>query len=133
MPAKRYPDNPTMQRYYDIVTQLSYPGLRFVVKAGSVPMYYLRVECDEAADNVTGEKTKWNGRKWYLSPHMTDGEIVQTAFKALLTALEHEAREQFKFMGQAVFDPHYDIYKLVELRKTADAIKERTHDQANDS
>lgn len=57
------------------------------------------------------------GRKWLLSPWMTDAEIVQTAFKAVLTAVEHEAREQFRYKGAAIFGPHMDLDKLVELSK----------------
>jgi hypothetical protein len=60
-----------------------------------------------------------------ISTHMTPGELVQTAFKAVLTFLEHEARENFKYKGVSVFDPHYDIEKLVELRSRPDAIQER--------
>lgn len=50
-----------------------------------------------------------HGRKWLLSEHMTAGEIVQTAFKAVLTAEEHEAREKFLFRGSTIFSPHFDI------------------------
>jgi hypothetical protein len=62
--------------------------------------------------NVTGEDLKWWGRKWYISPHMTDSEIVQTIFLACKVAMEHELREQFKFEGQPVFDPHHDLSGL---------------------
>ena len=30
-------------------------------------------------------------------------------------AVEHEAREQFKYKGAAVFGPHFDIERLVTL------------------
>ena len=56
---------------------------------------------------------------------MVDGEIVQTAFKAVLTALEHEARENFTYRGHSIFDPHWDVEKLVELRAKDGAIKGR--------
>lgn len=56
----------------------------------------------------------WNGRKWYVSPYMTRSEIVQTALKAVLTAEEHEAREQFTYKGKAIFGPHLDVEKLVD-------------------
>jgi len=65
------------------------------------------------------------GRKWRLSPHMTDGELVQTAFLALTTWQEHERRELFTFLGASVFNPHFDIYKLVDFRRKADAVVER--------
>ena len=53
-------------------------------------------------------------RKWLLSPHMTEGEFVQTCLKAVLTAEEHEAREKFLYDGMAVFGPHIDLEALVD-------------------
>lgn len=87
---------------------------------------YLQIKCYGEC-NVTGEPMDWSGRKWTISVHMTDGEIVQTIFKACLTAIEHEIREKFKYRGVSIFDPHYDIEKLVELRRQPDSIKEREH------
>lgn len=88
--------------------------------------FYLQVRSFDAACNVSGQKISWSGRKWLISPHMTDAEIIQTALKAVLTAAEHEIREQFLYKGQPVFDPHYDIMKLVELRSAEDALSVRT-------
>lgn len=85
---------------------------------------FLQITCSGTC-NVTGEDMNWKGRKWWLSEHMTDGEIVQTALMACLAASEHEIREQFKYRGVSIFDPHYDIERLVELRKDPASIKER--------
>lgn len=69
--------------------------------------------CDATGDN-------WKGRKWYLSPHMIDAEVVMTAFKAVLTAEEHETREQFLYDGAAIFGPHLSLEALVaNAHKTA--------------
>lgn len=88
--------------------------------------WILRVGDPHGVDNTDASKPMpWRGRKWLLSEHMTDGEIVQTAFLATMTAMEHEVRELFTFQGQSVFDPHYDIHKLVALRALPDALKER--------
>jgi hypothetical protein len=86
---------------------------------------YLQVVDSSAVDNVTGQPCEWRGRKWLLSEHMTDGEVVQTCFLAMTTAMEHEMRELFTYQGRAIFDPHYDINKLVALRAQPDALKER--------
>lgn len=67
----------------------------------------------------------WFGRKWRLSPCMTDGEVVQTVFKAMLTFLEHELREKFTFDGVAVFGPHLDIHRLVEIAR--DTVERTPH------
>lgn len=79
--------------------------------------YYLRVHCPFGRCNVSGVATPWKGRKWRLSLHMTDAEVVWTAFKAILTALEHEAREQFKFDGVTVADSHVNIHRLVDFMR----------------
>lgn len=107
----------------DVIRRIECEGLSFDFGSASFP--YLCVSCDNGICNVTGQPLSWEGRKWPISEYMTDGEIVQTAFKALLTALEHEAREKFTYRGVSVFDPHYDIEKLVALRLQPDALKER--------
>jgi hypothetical protein len=56
-----------------------------------------------------------HGRKWLLSPEMTDGEVVQTAFKAVMCAIEHEVREEFTYKDAPIFGPHFDIETLVEI------------------
>ena len=52
-------------------------------------------------------------RKWYLSQHMTDGELVQTAFSAALQAEEHECREFFLYDGHRIMNPHLSLEALV--------------------
>lgn len=66
-----------------------------------------------------------HGRKWKLSRFMTKSEIVQTAFKAILTAEEHEVRERFRYRGAAIFGPHFDVDKLVGLAATPVALDAR--------
>jgi hypothetical protein len=58
---------------------------------------------------------------------MTRSELVQTAFKAVLTSIEHEAREQFTYKGARVFGPHFDIEALVSACRASqlDVRKER--------
>lgn len=56
-------------------------------------------------------------RKWLIAADSVRGQIVNTAFKAVLTVEEHEARERFTYRGEAVFHPHSDIEALVALRK----------------
>lgn len=97
------------------LAECSYPGFRFnLITKGDVIL--LQVECPGGRCNVSGNPAPWKGRKWYVSPHMTRSEIVQTAFKAVLTALEHEARESFKFRGVPVLDPHLDLDNAVLVR-----------------
>lgn len=78
--------------------------------------YQVRITCGPTVDNM------W----WRLSRHMTKGEVVQTVFKATLTAMEHEVRETFLYKGVSVLDPHYDIDQLVEFRKSPTSILGRS-------
>jgi hypothetical protein len=60
-------------------------------------------------------KTYQKGRKWTLSPYMTKSEVVQTAFKAIMTAEEHEIREKFTYRGKTIFGPHFNVDMLAEM------------------
>lgn len=57
---------------------------------------------------------EWRGRKWRVSAHSTEREVVGTAFAAVLAALEHEARESFKWCGITVFGPHIPLVALAD-------------------
>lgn len=122
--SKFHKEQDNIHHFSDVLTRVDYPKFYFVVGVVN-DSYYMQIECNDKC-NVSGADVRWKSRKWNLSVHMTDGEIVQTAFKAVLTALEHEAREKFTYRDVAIFDPHYDIEKLVELRKQPDSIKERS-------
>ena len=101
-----------------VVSQVHYKDWRFHVDAEALESGdyrpWLQVHF-HAADNgnpeVSGLAT---GRKWFLSPWMTESEVVGTAFKAVLTAEEHETREKFKWRERSVFGPHIDIESLWE-------------------
>jgi hypothetical protein len=103
-----------LKRFERILKEVVYPGFTFEVRLdGDRP--YMQIRCDEGLCNVTGKPLEWSGRKWFLSEHMTRSEVVQTAFLAAKTAVEHELREKFLYRGQAIFEPHYDVELLVDL------------------
>jgi hypothetical protein len=66
-------------------------------------------------DVYTGYPAVQSTRKWLIPPDATRSSIVQTAFKMCLTSYEHRVREGFKYKGQRVFGPHFDVEDLVEL------------------
>lgn len=69
-----------------------------------------------APDYTDGDKpTAWKSRKWYLSPFMTESEVVQTALAAALMAEEHEAREAFAYKGKRLFNPHISIEAMLSV------------------
>lgn len=68
--------------------------------------------------------TDWTSRKWFLSQHMGEGELVQTAFMAALTAEEHETREQFFYEQDRPFQPHVDFNAMRLASRTIEVRKE---------
>jgi len=56
-----------------------------------------------------------HGRKWHISRHTLENEVVQTALQAVLTALEQQALEDFRYIGRAVFHPHIDVRALLSV------------------
>ena len=85
--------------------RVSYKDWTIEVGQSTVGCYYLRVRFND------GGKI-WTGRRWLLSPEMTESEVIQTALKAVLAAEEHEARERFLYLGRPVFGPHIAVGAL---------------------
>ena len=102
-----------------VLDRIAFPGMQFECGLSSRKVW-LRVRCVEGRCTQTGEPYSWTGRKWLLSTYMTETEIVLTAFKALLTAYEHEARELFKVDGFAILDSHYSVNDMVRFARQAE-------------
>lgn len=113
----------SLKRLMELV---EFPNREYIVTE-SAERYYLQLKYF-AVDAVTGEERENFTRKWNLSGHMTDSEVMNTAFKATLTSMEHETREFFKYRGRAIYGPHFDIDKLWELCGSADALEVREED-----
>jgi hypothetical protein len=120
-----------MLRMNRILDRVEFPGLQF--RVGRVPHaekpegfdYFLQIVKPQAICTVTGMESEWKSRKWPLSVYMVDGEVVQTALKAVLTAFEHEIRENFKVDGTAPFQPHFDLDALVSFAKDPENTQKR--------
>lgn len=97
-----------------VIRQCIYPGYIFRLEVDGRGEAFLQAEYVEA-DTVTGDEGKQLTRRWFISPHMTKSEIVQTVFKCVLTSMEHRAREWFRWKGQPVFCPHFDVEALYEI------------------
>ncbi len=80
-----------------------------------VPYFQIKFQ---APCNMTGEMSTQSCRKWMLSLHMCDEEVVNTVYKAVEAAVMHEMREQFKWNDQPIYRPHVDIHILHELSST---------------
>lgn len=110
----------TLKRLQKIVANIEFDPWQFTVEEwqhkteGS--KLILRVGDPNGVDTFTGKPYPWKGRHWIISSHATENEVILTAFKAVITALEHEARESFTYKGVDLLNPHYDMGKLRRLR-----------------
>lgn len=103
----------TITEVRDILKHVSFPGYTFVA-AHNASGRYLQASYMEA-DIISGKMVEQKTRKWQLSEHMVKSEIVQTAFKCILTSAEHTVREHFKYRDERVYGPHFDVEALVDL------------------
>lgn len=102
-------------RYLDYVFEVIEDNLGWGDEYQETP--YLRASYIDR-DIVTGKSELQKTRKWRLSLHMTKSEFIQTAFKCAITSSEHRCREHFRYKGSAVFGPHYDVDRLLEVCKS---------------
>ena len=107
----------TLAEIATLVRAVQYPGLTFRVEDAGLKHAFIQVQF-VAPDVQTGLQQSWKGRKWYVSEHAIEAEVVQTCLKAVLTAIEHEAREQFMFRGVALFHPHISLDALMTAAAT---------------
>jgi hypothetical protein len=99
-----------------IASRVSYKGWQFHVEMREGPSWLqLRFHADGRIEHC---------RKWMLSSHMTESEFVQTCLKAVLSAEEHEARENFTYKGKKIFGPHINVNSLLEVADSVDVRSE---------
>ena len=100
-----------------VIEQVRYPGYNFGLHYGinddSVYLQASYWEPDVHAPDAPRKLQKT--RKWRLSGHMTDSELVFTCLKCVLTSMEHRTREWFTYKGERIASPHFDVEDLVRL------------------
>ncbi|AMV34552.1 hypothetical protein VN12_20680 [Pirellula sp. SH-Sr6A] len=101
----------TIESLKMVLKEVAFKDWKF--RVWQVGQSFLIQVCFEAIDSKTSIPDTQFGRKWFIDRYATKSEIVQTAFNAVLTALEHEAREDFKYRGARIFAPHFDVDSLV--------------------
>lgn len=69
----------------------------------------------EAPCSKSKDLLPWRGRKFYLSDHMLEQEVIFTAFLAFKLAVEHEVMEGFKVDGKVLVNPHVDYNLLLNI------------------
>lgn len=70
--------------------------------------FLLQVQYMEACTD-TGALEVQSARKWYISSHATETEVVDTAFAAVMRSMRHVVHEHFLYKGVRTMDPHLSI------------------------
>lgn len=101
-----------------IASRMEYPGHWFAVfeRDGNYLLQLRYYECDVD----TGAMTEQHARKWYVSAHATESEVVRTALLACLISAEHRVREHFLYDGRRLFGPHISVAALGEVAPRVD-------------
>jgi len=104
-------------RVVDIIENISYKqdyDILVDIDPVSGQRVFIQVKCYRK-DTVTGEWGYGKGGKLYLSPYMSDQEIVQNTFGLYKSYEEHECREFFMYKGKRIYGPHISLEALLEV------------------
>ena len=110
----RMSEKTTLEVLADWLGEVEFPDYTFRVERSSAGCLYLQADYLEA-DTITGNVETQFTRRWLLSPEMVKSEVVATAFKCVLTSMEHRTREWFLYKGKAIYQPHYDVDELAAV------------------
>ena len=79
-------------------------------------------------DHDTGEYGSGRTRKYYVSPFMSEGELVRTLLVSCLAYAEHEIREGFKYRDQTIYGPHIGLDGLLDAMNYPEDKRPHPHD-----
>lgn len=95
----------------EIINKVKFKDWEFYI-GGDDSRRYMQVRF-MAPDADTGKPEMQFCRKWFLSPYMTETEVVNTCLNAVQSAMQHEIREFFTYEDVRVYDPHTSIRALM--------------------
>lgn len=70
--------------------------------------FYLQLSFT-APDTETGIPGVQKGGKFYVSRYAAENEVIRTAHAAVISAVTHEANEEFRVDGVAIYHPHISL------------------------
>lgn len=75
-----------------------------------VQMEYMEPDVEKSGS----EPVKQSTRKWYISPYMTESEIVETCWAMVCRSQIHVASEHFTYKGRRAYSQHFDVNYRVD-------------------
>lgn len=108
--------NQRLHEILAILKECEFPGYWILARAGENNNCYLYAQYWEQDSRYQdGGEELQTTREWLVTPEQIKGQIVQTAFKCILTSKEHSTRENSHYRGKAIFGPHFDVDRLHEI------------------
>lgn len=105
----------TMEHIREVLDQCSFMDRKFLVmKKGDgflIQMSYMEPDVEKPGSEPVEQKT----RKYYISPHMCESELVETVWLMVQRSQLHVASEYFTYKGRRVYSQHFDIQARLEL------------------
>ncbi len=99
----------TREEIQNILKDVSFQDRQFLLLDKGdgflIQMSYMEADVDHPADGPVEQKT----RKWYVSPYMSETEIVETCWAAVQRSQLHIAGEHFRYRNKQVYSPHFEV------------------------
>jgi hypothetical protein len=74
----------------------------------------LNIHAPSIVSNRTGERTGLMFTGFIIPDFASDSDIMNIVFRAIMEFEKHEAKEQFYFRDQRIFDPHTSLEKIMD-------------------
>lgn len=104
----------TLDKIKSIVSHVKYKDWQFVVgKKGDG--FLIQVQFMGEDTDGSGKLELQKCRKWFVSQHSVDSEVIRSCFLAIRQAEEHELCEHFHYKGHQVYNPHLDMNSMAEF------------------
>lgn len=104
----------TIESIKAVIADCQYNDWMFRVDTNEGGTPYVQVLFKDK-DRISGKEEIQRCRKWMLSYHMGNSEVVRTVFQAIQGAVAHEVNEAFKYKGARIFNPHMDYDELAQV------------------
>lgn len=104
----------TLENVKKIISFIQYKDWIFVVLTKG-DGFLIQVQFLGEDTDGSGKTELQKCRKWFISQHSGDSEIIRSCFLAIRQAEEHELCERFLYKGQQIYNPHLDMDRMADF------------------
>lgn len=99
-----------------ILAAIQFMDRKFRVIDKGNDIWLLQMQYMEPDVTKPGSEPELQGtRKWYISPYMTESEVVETAWACVQRSMLHVASEHFTYYGKRVYSQHFDVHARLDM------------------